>query len=397
MLVRKQEQISSGKDCDHQHGAAQQQYNIIQKQQRRNSTGYYDPRMTPSFVSTEHASNRTTKSVTSPHPMMQSRRSSINCAEIIAVPPSSPIRSSTRVYTPLSSPVKGNQNEYLTNNKVFQKRYNTAATNIQRVYRGHMYRYEVARIVSAVRIQIFIRAYLQQRKERMYAAAMSIQKIFRGYATRLRSKLYQLEYKLCQIQQCHARELQDIQHRKEVELQSINEMIGQEHIKYMEEKQKLQQTIDDATRIIKHLRKENKKIRDKNETLRVAIDQLIEENEMLERQAEEYKAFAANLDQMKVLNNENVALISIIEQFEQRKQQFEEAIEKRDEFIMYENQMGRLYLHQIQEIVALVEETCTDPYLVAYIEELCIKCNLPGTGLEAEDAIDISERKYDVM
>ena len=376
--------------------APQNQSQVFEKQQRRNSTGFYDPRMTPSFAAPAIAQKSVTVDVSSP--IRPSRRSSINYNEINTIPLVSPIPT-TKVFTPLSSPVKGNQNEYLNNNKVFQKRYNTAATTLQRVYRGHVQRHEVARLRSALRIQSIVREFVQRRKVQKHNVATLIQRMFRGFATRQRSKVYQLEYQLYHIQQCHARELQDIQNRKEEELRCINKVIGQEHIKYMEEKQKLEKTINDANRIIKHLRKENKKIRDKNETLRVAIDQLIEENEMLEQQAHEYKLFAANLDQMKLLNNENEALISVIAQFEHRKQQFDEAIEKRDEFIMYENQMGRLYLHQIQEMVALVEETCIDPYLVAYIEELCIKCNLPGTGLEAsvaDDAMDMSERKYEM-
>lgn len=382
-------------DCEPRDRSPQRPSKTHEKKQQLISSGFCDLRTSSSVVAQANKVEHVRLAVTSPQ---RSRTSSINNGDIKVVPLMSPVPT-TKVYTPLSSPIKGTQSDYLTNNKVFQKRYNAAATNIQRVYRGHIHRYEVARIISAVRIQTTVRKYVQQRILQKYNAATLIQKIFRGFATRLRSKVYQLEYQLHQIQQYHARELIDIQQKKENELKSINEVIGQEHLKYMEEKQKLQSTIDDANRIIQYLRKENKKVRDKNEALRVAIDQLIEENDMMERQAQEYKEFAANLDQMKTLNDENAALISIVEQFDQRKQQFDEAIEKRDEFIMFENKMGRLYLHQIQQMVALVEETCVDPYLVAYIEELCIKCNLPGSGLEAavaDDNIDISERKFEM-
>jgi IQ calmodulin-binding motif len=382
------QQLPTITDCEPRDLSPQRPSIVFETEQRRNSTG------ASIAESADKAVNVKISAIASD----QSRRSSINKGEITLVSLMSPV-AAKKIYTPLSSPAKGTQSDCLSNNKVFQKRYNAAATNIQRVYRGHIHRYEVARIISAVRIQTIVRQYVQQRIVQKYNAATLIQKIFRGFATRLRSKVYQLEYQLHQIQQCHARELLDIQQKKEGEITSINEVIGQEHLKYMEEKQKLQNTIDDANRIIQYLRKENKKVRDKNETLRVAIDQLIEENDMLERQADEYKEFAANLDQMKTLNDENAALISIVEQFEQRKQQFDDAIEKRDEFIMLENKMGRLYLHQIQQMVALIEETCIDPYLVAYIEELCIKCNLPGTGLEAaaaDDTIDMSERKFEM-
>ena len=378
------------------------------RQQRRSSTGYYDPRMAPSFVASPFTTKESVKvAITSPirlytndinidTKMKQLRRSSINNGEIDIVPVVSPM-ATTKIYTPLSSPTKGNQNEYLTNNKVFQKRYNFAATTIQRVYRGRMHRSRLVRIVSAVRIQTVVRKYMHERIVQKYNASTLLQKLFRGFATRLRSKVYQLEHQLHQIQQCHARELHAIQQKKEEELQSINELIGQEHVKYMKEKSQRQNTIDEANRIIKYLRKENKKVRDKNEALRVAIDQLIEENDMMERQAREYKEFTANLDQMKVLDNENNTLTFIIEQFEQRKTQFDDAIEKRDEFIMHENKMGRLYLQQIQQMVTLIEETCIDPYLVTYIEDLCIKCNLPGTGLEAavaDETMDCSERTF---
>jgi IQ calmodulin-binding motif len=305
----------------------------------------------------------------------------------------STVVATTKFYTATAATTTHKESEFLTNHKVFQKRYNTMATTIQRIYRGHVQRQNVQQLRAVCKIQRMIRHSKQRREEQVNSATIQIQTIFRGWAIRQRAQVYQLEHQLCQIEKRRVRELNEIQEKRESELQRINESIGKEQVQYIQLSQKLQATIEQANTIILCLRKENKKIRDRNDTLHTAIQQLIEENEMLERQAQEYKIFASNLDRMMEMNDENVALADIVDQCEQRQEQFLEAIERRDEFIMHENQIGRLYLNQIQRMVVLLEESSDDLCLVAFIEELCLKCNLPGTGLEAEDAMDMSERK----
>lgn len=291
-------------------------------------------------------------------------------------------------WTPLNSP----KNDFV-HTKVFQKRYNAAATTIQRVLRGFFGRYKVVQILSAIKIQTMVRQHRQRLVAHKQNASIVIQAFVRGWRCRVRTRVYQLENELRLIEQRKQRELLDVQAWKEQKMekirlsaQSMDKEARQQSFRYKE-------TLAQADKLIKYLRKENKKLRDKNDALQVAINLMFEENKILEKQALEFKAFAESMNDMFIINHENEALAELLFQFENRKVEFEEAIVCRDERIMFENKVGRLYLNGIQGIVLAIEDACHDEELVYLVEELCLQCNIPGNGSGLDETEqDVSER-----
>jgi IQ calmodulin-binding motif len=291
-------------------------------------------------------------------------------------------------WTPLNSP----KHEFV-HNKVFQKKYNTAATTIQRVLRGFFGRYEAVRILSAIQIQTMVRQRRQRLVLQKQAAIVVVQAYVRGWRCRIRTKVFQLEHELRLIEQRKKRDMLDLQAWKQQEIenirlsaQSMSKEASQQSFRYKE-------TLEQAEKLIKHLRKENKKLRDKNDALQVAINLMFEENKILEKQALEYKIYSERMNDMAMINHENEALTDLLCQFETRKVEFEEAIICRDERIMFENKVGRLYLNGIQGIVLAIEDACDDEDLVFLVEELCLHCNIPGSGSGLDEMEqEVSER-----
>ena len=155
--------------------------------------------------------------------------------------------------------------------------------------------------------------------------------------------------------------------------------------------QRNKEKIERSHAIINHLRKENKKIRDKNEALRSAMDQLMGENKMLEEQSLKYRQVKGQVNGMVKVNAENETIVGLLAEMEDRKVFFETAIASRDDRIMFEVRVGRLYLNIIQAIVLCLEDKCDDEDLVFLVEELCLQVG-HGIGLEeTERDVSVSE------
>ena len=290
------------------------------------------------------------------------------------------------------SPLSGPKNE-LVNNKVFQKKYNTAATTIQRVLRGFFGRYQVVRILSAIQIQTMLRQRWQRIAIQKQEASVKIQRHVRGWRCRRRTIVFQLEHKLRMIEQQKEQDILDLNAWKVQEMERIRRLAQSTSKEVIQKSGKYKETLENAEKVIKHLRKENKKLRDKNDALQVAINLLLDENKILEKQALEYKIYTERMTDMVVINHENAALADLLAQFEERKVEFEQALDCRDERIMFENKVGRLYLNGIQSIVVAIGENCDDEDLVFSIEEMCVQCNIPGSGSGLEET-EFSERMW---
>lgn len=288
-----------------------------------------------------------------------------------------------------------NCNELATS-KVFLSRFNAAAAVIQKIARGKADRAvaDQHRIIqqqnqAAARIQLLARLVIQDKFAMKNKAATKIQAFARGWGRRLTSQVCTLELQLQAIEENRVRELAAIEAWKAKEMIAIRMKYEEQAARTDAKARQNQETLDQANEIISYLRKSNARLRSKNETLRSAIDQLMAENKMLQEQSSKYDNFKELTDTMGKINSENSTIIRILAEFEGRKLCLEDAIEKRDDHIMFENRVGRLYLNAMQAIVLAVEDVCEDEELVFLVEEMCLqvdKCK----GLE-ETERDFSE------
>lgn len=314
--------------------------------------------------------------------------------------PVSPTKEMTRIATKSSLRVldANNCNNELATSKLFLSRFSAAATTIQKIVRGTAERKKAdqLRIIhksnqAAAQIQALIRRVNQRKLAQKDSAATKIQAFIRAWHTRLNLRVYNLEFQLQKIETTRTRQLAVIEEWKEKEMKEIRQFYGKQAARTEAQARQSQETLDKANKIISLLRRSNKKLRDKNEVLKAAIDQMLEENQMLVEQSSKFgKEGKELLDGMFELNSENTMMINLLAEFEERKRDFEKAIESRDDNIMYENRVGRLYLNTTQALVVAIEDGCDDHELLNVVEEMYLKLDVKSKGIE-ETEFDLSE------
>lgn len=269
--------------------------------------------------------------------------------------------------------------------KVFQTRYNSAATAIQKFVRM----VQAKRILGELQLNAHIiaeeRRLQQERLRRRVEAAVQIQAVVRSWRVRLHWRVFQLESELQRIERARQRDLVAIAEWKEAKRQAIDKKYKAQRDKADAQDRLHKETLDKANEVIAYLRKVNARQRVKNDTLKAAIDQLLAENQMLNEEAARYANFREITDSMsKACTNKNV-LLSVLEEFEQKKLAMESAIERRDDRIMFENRVGRLYFNAIRSVTLVLETSCTDEKLVYAVEAMCLELEDKGHGLDASE------------
>lgn len=224
-------------------------------------------------------------------------------------------------------------------------------------------------------------------------AATQIQAVVRRLAIAPILKVLQLEFQLRTIEKARISELRAIDEWKAKKMRVVREKYEAKVSIITEQERKTAETVDAAILHISHLRKVNARLRAKNETLRSAIDQLLVENKMLNAEASKYSNFRELTASMSKADKDNSLKRFMLDEFESRKVALEVAIESRDERIMLENKIGRLYFNATKSIVLHMENTCHDDSLVYTIEDMCLELENRCSGLD-ETECDGSEEDF---
>jgi IQ calmodulin-binding motif len=269
--------------------------------------------------------------------------------------------------------------------KVFQTRYNTAATTIQKRVRMLCAQRTFAQLQLLAHQEAEQRRIQQELLRQKRQAAIKIQSVARSWSVRLNMQVYKLEHQLKVIERSKAQDLAAIARWKVDKKKAIQEKYKAQLAKQKENDRMFQETLDKASQVIGYLRKINARQRVKNDTLRAAIDQLLAENQMLNEESTRYTNFREITDSMSKASTNKTVLLSVLEEFEQKKLAMQSAIERRDDRIMFENRVGRLYFNAIRGVTVLLETSCTDEDLVYSIESMCLELERKGHGLDASE------------
>jgi len=245
--------------------------------------------------------------------------------------------------------------------QVFLPKFNAAATTIQKLVRG------CAGRRTAVQQRV-----LHQQEAQLQAAAVAIQARVRGWAFRvLHQPVYLLQMEQARIENRKQRELAEIQACKERKIRAIQDAARAYRAEDEAKSRQLDERIQMGKKIIHALQAENKMIRAKNKALESAILQLVEENEMLERESKNLGKTGKELtENMTKTHTENALMLAAVRKLEAYKMSLEEAIEKRDEFILYENRVGGYYLTCVQSLAVIIEQDNKEADLAEEIEEI---------------------------
>jgi hypothetical protein len=275
----------------------------------------------------------------------------------------------------------------LTDHQGFVHRFHVAATTIQCVVRGTFGRR--AALLAKKQRQARHTALLVL--ARRVDAATKLQALTRGAMLRSHFACRKLELQLERINQAKQRELAEIEVWKNEQCRSIKAEFGKKRAALEKFAKKQQADFDMAKKIINYLRAENKKLREKNEALRNAIEKMIAENKLLSKESSSVSLHCGKLSSgMIQINDQNGFLKSIAEKMEKQIEAFHEAIQLRDDAIMTENRMGRSYFNSIQSMVLTIDEVCDDGNLIDDVDEMYDKMHKNNRGLE-ETERDLTE------
>jgi hypothetical protein len=131
-------------------------------------------------------------------------------------------------------------------------------------------------------------------------------------------------------------------------------------------------TAEQGSELINYLRKENKKLRQKNEKIAASIQALRLHNEQLESlttaTGENQNLLGSHYDKIR---ETNTLLLSVVPQYEGKIAELQEALEVRQQYCDVENHMKVMYMKTIGTITEMMEQDSNDPALIQEIMQYC--------------------------
>ena len=210
-------------------------------------------------------------------------------------------------------------------------------------------------------------------------AATQIQRIARGGWQRLHFRIMLLEHKLDTRHERTADALEKVEQRTEQRKEALRSKMEERAKKQLEKVTAEQKAAQEGQRIIAYLRKENKKLREKNEKIFSAIYALKEQNARLEEANESTdESFSTLNDHAKQIEDTHEKLKVIVPQYKSSVEKLRDAVEVRRQFCLAEHKIKLMYVKCVGTLVEMVEDGCKDTKLVDEVVTYCI-------DMEAED------------
>jgi hypothetical protein len=213
---------------------------------------------------------------------------------------------------------------------------------------------------------------LRSSKEIEYAA-IEIQRIARGGWQRLMFRIALLQHKLDTHGERTAACIQRIKNRTQQRKDKFTRQIKKQEQAVL--KRSAQESIlaEESRRICEFLRKENSKLRIKNERIYGAIEALKHDNARLENaNVATDEHFSTLGDQAKHIEEMNVKLITVVPEYETSVEEMSEAVEMRRQFCLSENNIKLTYVTAIIKVAEMIEDRCKDSDLVDEVFEYCL-------------------------
>lgn len=276
---------------------------------------------------------------------------------------------------------KGNTVD-ISHTKLYRTRINTAATNIQRIFRGILARNRTVDLLrdkyisdAAIQIQTRVRRMLAKQVVHKIKAVLPIQALFRGYRYRKTSQIPRLEMRLERIEQRKKRELFEIQMWKKREMKYIRERCYEQIAKTKAERKENKKVFRETEMIATKYFAENRKLEEENEKLQIEMDVLARENELLLKQSTNQKLRTHELtDIMDRVKEESEVLITVASKLKSKIRNVKRQIQKHDELVVMEKRLSNKYFITLQTMGLTLGDQCDDEKLVMQVESMCLRC-----------------------
>jgi len=214
-------------------------------------------------------------------------------------------------------------------------------------------------------------------------AATTIERMVRGWWARLQFKLklyqYQLAHPAIMKERAMERMRQNIEKKKQYERKKLEaahkvDLKKQSKVEKKEEKEILQ-----GKELIESLRKENKKLRDKNDKIIAAAKSLKKQNNRLDGVNEQTDGNMDILEKHAKQIQETHKKLSVVEpKYKASADQMTQVVEQHRQYCLAEHQIKLMYVKLIGTVVDMLEERCKQPGLTDEVVSMVL-------GMEGKD------------
>ena len=218
-------------------------------------------------------------------------------------------------------------------------------------------------------------------------AATALQKMVRGKCARTNYYIRKLELRVAAMNEQRIKDVAAIQADMEKQKILVRRKVTQKQASLLKVQLDTKKTATQGSELINYLRKENKKLRQKNEKIAASIQALRLHNEQLESltsaTGENQNLLGTHYDK---IQETNTLLLSVVPQYESKLSELREALEVRQQYCDVENHMKVLYMKSIGTITEMMEQDSNDPELIQEIMQFC--ADLPSEILPPSTPLD---------
>jgi hypothetical protein len=192
-------------------------------------------------------------------------------------------------------------------------------------------------------------------------AATTIQRLVRGGMQRLRYKIARLEWMLETKDQrtleAKAKVVEEFEQRKT----TLRLKLEQESKKETRKQLQIRKTAEESQKVVAYLRRENKRLREKNHEIHLAILDLKAQNERLESANSVTDGTIGTLnDHTKTIEETHAKLMEVVPKYEESVATLNDAVQLRRQYGSTEHKIRLLYVKLMGDIVELLEGSTTE-------------------------------------
>jgi hypothetical protein len=201
--------------------------------------------------------------------------------------------------------------------------------------------------------------------EKTREAAICVQRMVRGWWQRLQFRIQLLEFKLLHRDVLTRQAVKKVHERKELRKNMYNKKMKEVANKELAKVTDAEKCAYESQRIIQFLRKQNKKLREKNQKIYEASVNLKQENDRLEGvnwhtgdTVSQLSAYAKHIQET------HDKLVHVIPKYQDSIFELQEGLDLRNQYCALEHKTKLLYLKCAGHVITKVEFCCRDADLV---------------------------------
>lgn len=228
-------------------------------------------------------------------------------------------------------------------------------------------------------------------------AATQIQRISRGGWQRIQYKVLLLQHRLNTRTSRTEASMHRVREKTEKRKLALRQKLEAQAQRELEKVTTEEATAQEGQQIIHYLRKENKKLRSKNQKIFAASHALKNNNDRLENANQTTaRGFGTLNDHAKQIKETHDKLNNVVPKYKESVDKLREAVEERRQYCLSEHTIKLLYIKLIGRVVEIVEDSCKDAKLVDEIVGYCLEMEGEENRLELPKPLaEVSKEKDD--